>query len=71
MACAQYKRLGCKARAHLPPDCDVSEILVVRPHNHPPDVNIAEKRTFLERLKCAVTTLPGSLKSIYEGIAEL
>lgn len=71
LGCAEYTRLGCKARAALPRSGDIRQIRINIPHNHPPDVNAAEKSAFLSKLKDAVNIIPGPLRAVYKGIAEL
>lgn len=64
-------RLGCKGRAVIPYDDDVTQLRITVPHNHPPDIYALEKKEFFTQLRSAVTVMPGTLKNIYNQIAEL
>lgn len=62
---------GCKARAIIPVDGDIEQLRITRNHNHPPDENAEEKEEFLKQLKVAVKSMPGSMKKIYDNMAQM
>lgn len=71
MACAEMKKTGCRARAILPVDGSEKQLRVTTPHNHPRDEHAEEKNYFYKHLKGAARTMPGSLKKVYDNIAQL
>lgn len=71
LACAESKRSGCKARAIIPVRGTADDLRLTQAHNHPPDENAAEREEFIKKLKEVVGTIPGSLRKIYEAIAEV
>lgn len=65
------KKAGCRARAILPPSGSPDKLRITNPHNHPPDENATEKEEFLKSLNAAASSIPGSLKVIYDNVAVL
>lgn len=72
LTCANSRK-GCKATAKIPPDGDLEQIILLKGHNHPPDMNLERKHNFLQELRKVVSatlhTVP--LRSIYESVLEL
>ncbi|XP_019880592.1 protein tramtrack, beta isoform isoform X7 [Aethina tumida] len=71
LTCAKYGKTGCHGRATIPKNGAVSELKVTQPHNHPPDVTLAERESFYQNLKelVEITSPSVPLKTVYETAA--
>lgn len=54
----------------MPIDGDKSQIILKRPHNHPPDTDMEERNAFISELKFFVKAMKNAqLKKIYDTAA--
>lgn len=68
--CAERQRLGCPTTASMPIDGDKSQIVLKRPHNHPPDTDMEERNAFISELKVLVKAMENAkLKTVYDTAA--
>lgn len=72
LACSEYKRLGCRARAVMPADGTSVDLIVKAEHNHPPMKFAEERMEFIKELKRFVQSVPTCpLKDAYKLIQNL
>lgn len=66
--CANKKTSSCTATAILEANASKDEIVLTRPHNHPPDESLVIKNLFETKLKHAVVLSDISVKDIYNNV---
>lgn len=70
LACAERQRFGCPTTAVMPINGDKSDLILKRPHNHPPDSDMEERNAFINELKFFVKAMKNAtLKKVYDTAA--
>ncbi|XP_044262633.1 protein tramtrack, beta isoform-like isoform X2 [Tribolium madens] len=67
LVCAEYKRLSCMARAQIPMEGNMNDLVLRKEHNHPPYLDSTLRGNFMTHLRTQITCRPTApLKQIYE-----
>lgn len=68
--CGERLRTGCPSTAVMPLNGDKNQLILKRPHIHPPDIDVEERIAFINELKIFVKVMKNAkMKKIYETAA--